>query len=215
MHIGSSVHSELPPTTTTIFSAGAVCSGGIHLVSVPDPKPTPARITFSITHREGRVIRAGWGLGTRLASSVPVFVLHVGINVGTGIQSPPRTRPGGDGLPWPQRKGGIHYTRGNLPPTNQGSVIFHCAGIHWHRVESELPWSCPSRCNSQASCELQRSQWVQHRVHAESRRLHERDCSFGLRWTSVQFRVQSEGDDMDKVENEKWPNYYTSGTLLV
>ena len=30
-----------------------------HIVLVPDPKPTPARIAFSI--------RAGWGLGTRLA----------------------------------------------------------------------------------------------------------------------------------------------------
>ena len=37
------------------------------LVSVPDPKPTPARIAFSITHRDtGSDIRTGCGLGMRL-----------------------------------------------------------------------------------------------------------------------------------------------------
>ena len=35
------------------------------LVSVPDPKPTPAWITFSITQSDPTEsdIRAGWGLG--------------------------------------------------------------------------------------------------------------------------------------------------------
>ena len=43
-----------------------------HLVSVPDPKPTPVWIAFSIVHYTGSDICAGWGLGTRL-----VFTLQV------------------------------------------------------------------------------------------------------------------------------------------
>ena len=45
----------------------------VTVISVPDPKPTPAQIAFSIASDT----RAGWGLGTRLMSRLLFFSLQV------------------------------------------------------------------------------------------------------------------------------------------
>ena len=53
------------------------CKYNLYLVSVPDSKPTPARITFSIVCYTGSDIRAGWGLGTRLP--IPEAIMRLSV----------------------------------------------------------------------------------------------------------------------------------------
>ena len=61
--------------TTAVMSHGSVALAGIKLVSVPNSKPNPALIAFSITHYTGSGICARWGLGMRPGSSLWLIII--------------------------------------------------------------------------------------------------------------------------------------------
>ena len=118
------------PHTSKMKSEGPqLLQMGSRLVSVPDPKLTPARITFSIerfpVRYTGSDIHAGWGLGTRL---------------GADLRTRPWEEKSEQGLTWDFST--VHRTTGS--GGESWTILLLCRRHHLHAscfFNTRWPWS--------------------------------------------------------------------------